>query len=449
MAKARDISSNTPKLDPQGKPLQPVVGHQLPSYLQADDLGPWGNYLQQVDRVTPYLGRLARWAETLKRPKRVLIVDVPIVMDDGSIAHFEGYRVQHNTSRGPGKGGVRFHQDVTLSEVMALSAWMSIKNAAVNVPYGGAKGGIRVDPKTLTNGELERVTRRYTSEIGIIIGPSRDIPAPDVNTNEQIMAWMMDTYSMNTGATATGVVTGKPVALGGSLGRREATGRGAFTVAVEAARRINLEIVGARVAVQGFGNVGGVAGKLFAEAGAHIVAVQDHGGTIFRDSGLDVQALLRHVAAVGTVAGFAESEAMDNDAFWDVPCDILIPAALEQQITKDNASRIKARMVVEGANGPTTPQADDILHERNVLVLPDVIANAGGVTVSYFEWVQDFSSFFWDEAEINARLVRIMKEAFAGVWQVAEANKVSLRTATFTVACERILTARELRGLYP
>ncbi len=450
MAKSRDTNSrSTPQLDAQGKPLQPVIGHQLPSYLQTDDLGPWGNYLQQVDRVTPYLGKLARWAETLKRPKRVLIVDVPIVMDDGRIAHFEGYRVQHNVSRGPGKGGVRFHQDVTLSEVMALSAWMSIKNAAVNVPYGGAKGGIRVDPKTLSNGELERMTRRYTSEIGIIIGPSRDIPAPDVNTNEQIMAWMMDTYSMNTGATATGVVTGKPVALGGSLGRREATGRGAFTVAVEAARRINLEISGARVAVQGFGNVGGVAGKLFAEAGAHIVAVQDHGGTIYRDSGLDVQALLRHVAAVGTVAGFAESEPMDNDAFWDVQCDILIPAALEQQITKDNAGRIKARMVVEGANGPTTPEADDILHDRNVLVLPDVIANAGGVTVSYFEWVQDFSSFFWDEAEINARLVRIMKEAFAGVWQVAEANKVSLRTATFTVACERILTARELRGLYP
>ncbi len=446
----RGAGNDTPALDAQGKPLQPVVGHQLPSYLEADNLGPWGNYLQQVDRVTPYLGRLARWAETLKRPKRVLIVDVPIVMDDGRIAHFEGYRVQHNTSRGPGKGGVRFHQDVTLSEVMALSAWMSIKNAAVNVPYGGAKGGIRVDPKTLSQRRTrardaplhERDRHHHRAD-------RRTFPAPDVNTNEQIMAWMMDTYSMNLGETATGVVTGKPIHLGGSLGRREATGRGAFTVAVEAARHIGLDIAGARVAVQGFGNVGGVAGKLFAEAGARIVAVQDHGGTIFRDSGLDVQALLRHVETAGTVAGFPESERMDNDAFWDVRCDILIPAALEQQITKDNAGRIKARMVVEGANGPTTPEADDILHERNVLVLPDVIANAGGVTVSYFEWVQDFSSFFWDEAEINARLVRIMKDAFAGVWQVAEANKVSLRTATFTVACERILTARELRGLYP
>lgn len=428
----------------------PVVAtHALPSYLQADKLGPWGIYLQQVDRVTPYLGHLSRWVETLKRPKRALIVDVPIQLDDGTVAHFEGYRVQHNTSRGPGKGGVRFHQDVTLSEVMALSAWMSVKNAAVNVPYGGAKGGIRVDPKKLSMGELERMTRRYTSEIGIIIGPSKDIPAPDVNTNEQIMAWMMDTYSMNSGSTATGVVTGKPVDLGGSLGRREATGRGVYTVGVEAANHIGLEIKGARVAVQGFGNVGGIAAKLFAEAGARVVAVQDHGGTIVREAGLDVPALLAHVREVGSVAGFPGAEKAPDDTFWGVPCDILIPAALEGQITGANAGRIQARMVIEGANGPTTPEADDILHDRNVLVLPDVIANAGGVTVSYFEWVQDFSSFFWSEDEINARLVRIMKEAFGAVWNVAQDNKVSLRTATFIVACKRILHAREMRGLYP
>jgi glutamate dehydrogenase (NAD(P)+) len=423
--------------------------YPLPSYLNADALGPWGNYLQQVDRVIPHLGKLARWAETLKRPKRILIVDVPIQMDDGRIAHFEGYRVQHNVSRGPGKGGVRFHQDVTLSEVMALSAWMSIKNAAVNVPYGGAKGGIRVDPKTLSLGELERMTRRYTSEIGIIIGPNKDIPAPDVNTNEQIMAWMMDTYSMNTGSTATGVVTGKPIDLGGSLGRREATGRGVFTVASEAARHIGLEIAGARVAVQGFGNVGSVTAKLFAEAGARIVAVQDHGGSIYCGSGLDVPALLRHVAETGTVAGFVSAESLADEQFWAVDCEILVPAALEQQITADNAHLIKARMVVEGANGPTSPAADDILQERNVLVVPDVIANAGGVTVSYFEWVQDFSSFFWDEDEINARLVKIMKTAFASIWSVAQDRKVSLRTATFIVACQRILHTRELRGLYP
>ena len=425
------------------------MNEALLSYLDPHKLGPWGVYLQQVDRVTPYLGSLARWVDTLKRPKRALIVDVPIHLDNGTIAHFEGYRVQHNTSRGPGKGGVRFHQDVTLSEVMALSAWMSIKNAAVNVPYGGAKGGIRVDPRQLSMGELERMTRRYTSEIGIIIGPTKDIPAPDVNTNEQIMAWMMDTYSMNEGATATGVVTGKPIDLGGSLGRREATGRGVFTVGVEAAKRIGMDIGRTRVAVQGFGNVGGIAGKLFAEAGARVVAVQDHGGTIYREAGLDVPALLAHVARTGSVGGFEGAEVLAKDAFWDVPCDILIPAALEQQITHVNAGRIQAKMVIEGANGPTTPEADDILHERGVLVVPDVIANAGGVTVSYFEWVQDFSSFFWSEDEINARLVKIMQDAFQVVAQVADEHRVSLRTATFIVACKRILHARDLRGLYP
>ena len=423
--------------------------HVLPSYLNPEHLGPWGIYLQQVERVTPYLGSLSRWVETLKRPKRALIVDVPIELDNGTMAHFEGYRVQHNTSRGPGKGGVRFHQDVTLSEVMALSAWMSVKNAAVNLPFGGAKGGIRVDPKTLSRGELERLTRRYTSEIGIIIGPTKDIPAPDVNTNEQIMAWMMDTYSMNEGATASGVVTGKPIALGGSLGRREATGRGVYTVGQEAAQHIGLDITQARIAVQGFGNVGGIAAKLFAQAGATVVAVQDHGGTVYKASGLDVPALLQHVSEHGSVKGFAPAETLPGAQFWAVDCDILIPAALEQQITASNADQIKARMVIEGANGPTTPEADDILHERGILVVPDVIANAGGVTVSYFEWVQDFSSFFWSEDEINARLVRIMREAFAAIWQVADEHRVSLRTATFIVACTRILQARELRGLYP
>ena len=421
----------------------------LPSYLDSQHLGPWGIYLQQVDRVTPYLGPLARWVETLKRPKRALIVDVPIELDDGTIAHFEGYRVQHNISRGPGKGGVRFHQDVTLSEVMALAAWMSIKNAAVNVPYGGAKGGVRVDPHGLSKGELERLTRRYTSEIGIIIGPHKDIPAPDVNTNERVMAWMMDTYSVNIGATATGVVTGKPVDMGGSLGRREATGRGVFTVAVEAAHQIGLLIEGARVAVQGFGNVGGTAGKLFAEAGALIVAVQDHTGSIVNDKGFNVAELLEHVSTTGGVAGFKGGEAVKPAEFWGCKCDIMIPAALEGQISKDNAGKIKARMVIEGANGPTTPEADDILHDKGVLVVPDVIANAGGVTVSYFEWVQDFSSFFWSEDEINQRLVKIMKEAFASIWHTAQQHQVSLRTAAYIVACTRILNARDLRGLYP
>jgi glutamate dehydrogenase (NAD(P)+) len=423
--------------------------HNLPSYLDANHLGPWGVYLQQVERVTPYLGSLARWVDTLKRPKRILVVDVPIHLDDGSIAHFEGYRVQHNLSRGPGKGGVRFHQDVTLSEVMALSAWMSVKNAAVNVPFGGAKGGIRIDPRNYSKGELERVTRRYTSEIGIIIGPSKDIPAPDVNTNEQVMAWMMDTYSMNQGGTATGVVTGKPIDLGGSLGRREATGRGVFTVGLEAAQHMGLRIEGARVAVQGLGNVGGTAAKLFGAAGALLVAVQDHGGAVFNDKGFDIPALLAHVAQHGSVGGFTGGDAMDPDAFWDVQCDILIPAALEGQLTADNAHRIQATLILEGANGPTTPQADDILSDKGVVIVPDVIANAGGVTVSYFEWVQDFSSFFWSEDEINARLVRIMKDAFDAVWQTAKHHNTTLRTATFIVACTRILSAREQRGLYP
>lgn len=424
--------------------------HEIPSYLTPHGMGPWGVYLEQIERVTPHLGSLARWVETLKRPKRILIVDVPIERDDGTIAHFEGYRVQHNTSRGPGKGGVRFHQDVTLSEVMALSAWMTVKNAAVNVPYGGAKGGIRVDPKTLSMGELQRMTRRYTSEINIIIGPTKDIPAPDVNTNEKIMAWMMDTYSMNEGATATGVVTGKPISLGGSLGRQEATGRGVFVVGCEAAARRRLDIKGARIAVQGFGNVGGVAARLFAEAGAKVVAVQDHGGTIVREDGIDVVALQAHVKQHGSVAGFGNAEVLkDGSQFWEVDCDILIPAALEQQITEANAGKIRAKIILEGANGPTTPAADDILHDKGVLIVPDVIANAGGVTVSYFEWVQDFSSFFWTEEEINQRLTRIMREAFSAVWQLAEEKKVSLRTAAFIVACTRVLQAREMRGLYP
>ncbi|MBN3852731.1 Glu/Leu/Phe/Val dehydrogenase [Paraburkholderia sp. Ac-20340] len=421
----------------------------VPSYLNAESLGPWGNYLRQVDRVAPYLGSLSRWLETLKRPKRILIVDCPIELDNGTVAHFEGYRVQHNVSRGPGKGGVRYHQDVTLSEVMALSAWMSVKNAAVNVPYGGAKGGIRVDPRTLSRGELERLTRRYTSEIGIIIGPNTDIPAPDVNTNEQIMAWMMDTYSMNQGQTSTGVVTGKPISLGGSLGRREATGRGVFVVGCEAARRKGLSIEGARIAVQGFGNVGGIAARLFQEAGSKLVTVQDHTGSIYKSTGIDADALLEHVAKTGGVAGFAGADMLGNDEFWTIETDILIPAALENQITEANAGKIRTKIIVEGANGPTTTAADDILHDKGILVIPDVVANAGGVTVSYFEWVQDFSSFFWTEGEINERLERVMREAFTAVWQVSSEQGVSMRTAAFIVACKRILMAREMRGLYP
>jgi glutamate dehydrogenase (NAD(P)+) len=419
------------------------------SYVDESPTSPWSTYLAQVDRVVPYLGPLARWAETLKHCKRALIVDVPIELDDGTVAHFEGFRVQHNLSRGPGKGGVRYHPDVTLDEVMALAAWMSVKNAAVNLPYGGAKGGIRVDPQKLSIKELERLTRRYTSEIGIVIGPQQDIPAPDVNTNAQIMAWMMDTYSMNVGATATGVVTGKPIHLGGSLGRVKATGRGVFVTGREAARRINLDLQGARVAVQGFGNVGSSAAELFHGAGAKIVAAQDHTGTITNPRGMDMATLMPHVRETGGVAGFSGAERMDAESFWDVPCDVLIPAALEGQITAARAQRIQARLVLEGANGPTLPTADDILGDRGILVVPDVICNAGGVTVSYFEWVQDFSSFFWTEDEINLRLDKIMVGALRRIWDTADQYKISLRTATFAVACERILMARQERGLYP
>ena len=419
------------------------------SFVGQDAHSPWQTYLSQVDRVLPYLGSLARWGETLKRPKRTLIVDVPIEMDDGSVRHFEGYRVQHNLSRGPGKGGVRYHPDVTLEEVMALSAWMTVKCAGVGLPYGGAKGGIRVDPKQLSRKELERMTRRYTSEIGIIIGPNRDIPAPDVNTNGQIMAWMMDTYSMNTGSTSTGVVTGKPIHLGGSLGRVKATGRGVFVTGREAAQRIGLNLQGARVAVQGMGNVGSAAAELFVQAGAKLVAVQDHTATLVNPKGFDIQEATTVLKRDGGIANYKNAERIDNEAFWDLDCDILIPAALEGQINTERANRLKAKLILEGANGPTLPEADDVLRDRGILVVPDVICNAGGVTVSYFEWVQDFSSFFWTEDEINQRLDKIMVDALSHIWNTADHHKITLRTATFAVACERILTAREERGLYP
>jgi glutamate dehydrogenase (NAD(P)+) len=418
------------------------------SYLGKDG-GPWEIFTEQIDRVIPYLGRLAPLAESLKRPKRVLIVDVPIHMDDGTVAHFEGYRVHHNTARGPAKGGVRYHPEVTLSEVMALAAWMTIKNAAVGLPYGGGKGGIRVDPRKLSSHELERLTRRYTSEIGTLLGPDRDIPAPDVNTGEREMAWMMDTFSMNVGRTVPGVVTGKPIALGGSLGRRDATGRGVFVTAAAAAAKIGLPIEGSRVILQGFGNVGNAAARIFHDHGARVIAVQDHTGTIYHEAGIDPYDLSRYVAEMGGVRGYPKAEPLPSAEFWAIPTEFLIPAALEKQITEHNAWRIQAKILAEGANGPTTPAADDILQEKGVLVVPDVIANAGGVTVSYFEWVQDFNSYFWTEEEINARLERVLRNAFEAVWQMAGEKKISLRTAAYVVAATRVLEARALRGLYP
>ena len=419
------------------------------SYLDPARPQPWASFIEQVDRVAPYLGKLGYWLETLKHPKRILIVDVPIHRDDGSLVHFEGYRVQHNVSRGPGKGGVRFHPDVTLNEVMALSGWMTIKNAALNLPYGGAKGGIRLDPGALSRGELERATRRYTSEIGLLIGPGRDIPAPDVGTDEQTMAWMMDTYSINQGGTVTGVVTGKPISLGGSLGRREATGRGVFITAREAGLRQDLPIAGARVVIQGFGNVGSVAAQCFAAAGGRIVALQDASGSIANPAGIDVAAAVRHISEGNRLVDFPGAEKVDAEAFWEIPCEYLVPSALEGQLDAARASRVQTRIVVEGANGPTLPVADDILAERGITVVPDVVANAGGVTVSYFEWVQDFSSFFWSEKEINDRLESIMVAAFDVVAKMAEERKISLRTAAYILACTRVLAARDRRGLYP
>ena len=423
--------------------------YQMHSFLDPAKPQPWASFIEQIDRVAPHLGKLGYWLDTLKHPKRVLNVGIPILRDDGTLAHFEGYRVHHNLSRGPGKGGVRFHPNVSMNEVMALSGWMTIKNAALNLPFGGAKGGIRVDPASLSTAELERLTRRYTSEIGFLIGPNKDIPAPDVGTDEQTMAWMMDTYSVNQGITATGVVTGKPISLGGSLGRREATGRGVFVAAREAGLLHGVAMKNARVAVQGFGNVGSVAAQSFAAAGAHVVAIQDASGSVANPVGIDVEAAIAFVKAGGRLADMPGVEAISADDFWLVPSDYLVPAALEGQIDAALAERLDTKIIVEGANGPTLPEADDVFAARGITVVPDVIANAGGVTVSYFEWVQDFSSFFWSEQEIHARLETIMSAAFHAVAELAAERKVSLRTAAFIIACTRVLAARDRRGLYP
>ncbi|ENU91895.1 Glu/Leu/Phe/Val dehydrogenase [Acinetobacter vivianii] len=418
------------------------------SYVSQND-GPWATYLEQIERVAPYLEGLEGYVDTLKRPKRALIVDVPIVMDDGTIRHFEGYRVQHNLSRGPGKGGIRYHPDVDLNEVMALSAWMTIKTAVVNLPFGGAKGGIRVDPRQLSPRELERLTRRYTSEISHIIGPQKDIPAPDVGTNPNVMGWIMDTYSSGQGHTVTGVVTGKPVHLGGSLGRIKATGRGVFITGQQVAEKIKLPLEGAKIAVQGFGNVGSEAAYLFGDSKSKIVTIQDHTGTIYNPEGIDLAALKTHMETNQGVGGFAGAQVISDEEFWTVDMDILIPAALESQITVERAKNLSAKLVLEGANGPTYPEADDILVERGITVVPDVICNAGGVTVSYFEWVQDMSSYFWSEEEINERLDKLMIQAINDVWHKSSEKECTLRTAAFILGCERILKARKERGIFP
>lgn len=418
------------------------------SYVPMTD-NPWLNYLKQLEKVAPYLNYGHDQLETLKRPKRTLIVNIPVEMDDGRIEHFEGYRVQHSLTRGPGKGGVRFHPEVDLSEVMALSAWMTIKCAALDLPFGGAKGGVRVNPNQLSKRELERLTRRYTAEINNIIGPQKDIPAPDVGTNSQIMAWMMDTYSMNAGTTVTGVVTGKPVHLGGSLGRAKATGRGVYITGLEAAERLGIDIPNAKIAVQGFGNVGSEAALLFMQAGAKITCVQDHSATLYQANGIDIEALICYQKQHGAIQGYANADEIPSTKFWAIQTDILIPAALEGVITVAIALKLHTRLILEGSNGPTVAEADNLLAERGISIVPDVICNAGGVTVSYFEWVQDLASFFWTEAEINQKLDRIMQHAIRTVWDIAEHKQCSLRTAAYILACDRILNARLDRGTYP
>ncbi|MCM8748914.1 Glu/Leu/Phe/Val dehydrogenase [Thermomicrobiaceae bacterium CFH 74404] len=382
--------------------------------------------------------------------KRELIVHFPVEMDDGSVQVFTGFRVQHNLAAGPSKGGIRYHPDVTLDEVKALAMWMTWKCAVMGLPYGGAKGGVQVDPKQLSQNELQNLTRRYATEISLVIGPHTDIPAPDVNTNPQVMAWILDTYSMHRGGVAVpAVVTGKPLQLGGSAGRLEATGRGVVFAIEEASRVYGLDLGKATVAIQGFGNVGSVAARLLHEHGVRVVAVTDVNGGVWNPKGLDIRALLEHARATGTVAGFTEGEAITNRELFELPCDILIPAAIERQITQENAPRIKARLIAEAANGPTTPEADRILFDRGIIVLPDIYANAGGVTVSYFEWVQSLQHFYWSEAEVNSRLKEIMTRSFHAIRGVAEQYHVHMRTAALALAIQRVAEITRLRGIYP
>ena len=413
------------------------------------EYGPiFGAMLQEFDGAARILNLDPGIWKILTQPKRQIIVSCPVQMDNGQIEVFTGYRVQYNITLGPAKGGIRYHPDVSLDEVTALAAWMTWKCAVAHIPFGGGKGGIICDPTTMSKRELEALTRRYVAEIIDAIGPEKDVPAPDVNTNDQIMAWVMDTYSMHVGHTSTAVVTGKPIEMGGSLGRREATGRGVMIVTREAAKHLGFDIKGATIAVQGFGNVGSVSADLLAASGAKIVAVTDWKGGVYREQGLDIPKLLEYAQQHKTVADFPGADSLTNDQLWSLPVDVLIPAALENQITMDNAPHIRAKVVTEGANGPTTPDAHAHLHERGIFVIPDILANAGGVTTSYFEWVQDRYGYFWDESEVNARLEKKMCEAFDGVLKTALKYNVDLRTAAYILAIARVGSVTKLRGMY-
>ena len=417
--------------------------------LTKETLNPFEIAQSQFDTAADYLMLDEGLRTILKTPKRQLIVSIPVRMDDGRIKVFEGYRVQHNLSRGPAKGGIRYHPDVTLDEVKALASWMTWKCATVNIPYGGGKGGVRVDPKQLSLGELERLTRRYATEISPIIGPDRDIPAPDVYTTPQTMAWIMDTISMFHGHTELGVVTGKPLSLGGSKGRHEATARGCQYTTRAACAVKRLPLKGAKVVVQGFGNAGSIAARLLHEDGAIVIGASDSKGGIYNERGIDPEAALRHKEETGSLVGFKGCDHVTNQELLELRCDVMVPAALENAITLENAEHIRAKIVAEAANGPTTPGADQILRERGIFVIPDILCNAGGVTVSYFEWVQDLYGFFWTELEVNGYLERAMNAAFKDVHAAAEKYRVDMRTGAYITAVARVAEATRVRGIFP
>jgi glutamate dehydrogenase (NAD(P)+) len=414
----------------------------------AEHGGIFGAMLQEFDDAARLLKLDPGIWKILTHPKRQIIVSCPVQMDNGEIEVFTGYRVQYNITLGPAKGGIRYHPDVSLDEVTALAAWMTWKCAVAHIPFGGGKGGIVCDPSRMSPRELEALTRRYVAEIIDAIGPEKDVPAPDVNTNEQVMAWVMDTYSMHVGHTETAVVTGKPVELGGSLGRREATGRGVMIVTREAAKHLGVGLKGATIAIQGFGNVGSVSADLLARAGARIVAITDHRGGVYNASGLDIPKMLAFAHQHKTIDEFPGGKPFTNDQLFSLEADVLIPAALENQITVDNAADIRAKIVVEAANGPVTPGANNILHDRGIFVVPDILANSGGVTVSYFEWVQDRYGYFWEESDVNDRLEKKMHEAFHDVLQTSIKYTVDMRTAAYIVAISRVGTVTRMRGMY-
>ncbi len=415
----------------------------------AETINPWAVAQQQFDLAAEHLKLDPGLRQVLREPRRALTVTFPVKMDDGTVRVFTGYRVQHNLGRGPAKGGIRYHQNVSIDEVKALAMWMTWKCAVVGIPYGGGKGGVIVDPKKLSQKELEGLTRRFATEIEVLIGPERDIPAPDVNTNAQVMAWIMDTYSMHQGYTVPGVVTGKPISLGGSEGRNEATARGCVYTIVEAARHLGMDLTTARVAVQGFGNAGSIAARLIAQEGSTVVAVSDSTGGIHRPDGLDIARVVGWKKEHGTVQGFPGAKDITNAEILEVDCDILIPAALENQITERNAGNVKARLIAEAANGPTTPDADQILARNGVFMIPDILCNAGGVTVSYFEWVQDLNRDQWTESAVNDKLRVIMTRAFGETLAIAKRESCDMRTAAYLLAVERVADAMHMRGLYP